>query len=559
MIAGGSIPALDLSVYDVLKKTSQELPDNIAYEYLGHSETYRSFVEQVDVLSLHLRKMGVRQGDKVIICLPNCPQALISFYALSRLGAISVMVHPLSSKSEIEFFIKDSGSKIAVTLARFADNFPEVDSIEGFDTLIVASPVDMMPALSRGLAKLFSKESRMPKGPLGPGRITWKDMMKQDVGQVDQSMPHIAADDPASILYTGGTTGRNKGAVHSSTSFNSTSMGMIELSGVLGEGTTMLANMPMFHGFGLCTCVHLPVCIGLRIILVPTFTLESLADIITKKQVNYLAGVPTLFEKLFVDEYLRNKDLSFIKGIFCGGDSISIDSKARIDKFLKDHGCGTFIRLGYGCTECLTATAITPKFEERPGSVGVPIPGFAFKIADVETAAEVPDGETGEICINGPSVMMEYYNNPEETAMTLKTHDDGKVWLHTGDVGIIKDGFIYFTNRIKRIIITSGYNVYPSQIEHVLNQHPYVDSSCVIGVPDPLRGTKVKAVLVLKPGIEQSDEVMDSISQYVKETTSAYAKPREYEVVDSLPRTKLGKVDYRALEAKECGTEDQKQ
>jgi long-chain acyl-CoA synthetase len=336
-------------------------------------------------------------------------------------------------------------------------------------------------------------------------------------------------------------------------------MGMIELSGVLGEGTTMLANMPMFHGFGLCTCVHLPVCIGLRIILVPTFTLESLADIITKKQVNYLAGVPTLFEKLFVDEYLRNKDLSFIKGIFCGGDSISIDSKARIDKFLKDHGCGTFIRLGYGCTECLTATAITPKFEERPGSVGVPIPGFAFKIADVETAAEVPDGETGEICINGPSVMMEYYNNPEETAMTLKTHDDGKVWLHTGDVGTIKDGFIYFTNRIKRIIITSGYNVYPSQIEHVLNQHPYVDSSCVIGVPDPLRGTKVKAVLVLKPGIEQSDEVMDSISQYVKETTSAYAKPREYEVVDSLPRTKLGKVDYRALEAKECGTEDQKQ
>ena len=548
MITSESIDVPDLSVYEILKKTASEHPSNIAYEYLGHKETYRSFLAQVDDLSIRFRKMGVYKGDRVIICLPNCPQALIAFYALNRLGAIAVMVHPLSSSNEIEFYIKDSGSKMAITLGKFVPNFPKIGSFEGFQTLIVTSPVDMLPAFYGKIVQIINKDSRMPKGSLGFGMIRWKKMMKDKVEYVPSDMPEVTADEPAAILYTGGTTGRNKGAVHSSRSFNTTSFGMIELSGVLGEGTTMLAEMPMFHGFGLCTCVHLPVCIGLRIILVPIFTLDSLCKIIVKKKINYVAGVPTLYEKMIDNKHLANADLSFLKGIFCGGDSMSVEAKERVDGFFAQHGCERRIRVGFGCTECLTATAITPKFEERPGSVGVPIPGFSYKIVDLATNQEAKDGEVGEICISGPSLMECYYGNPEETAQVLRVHEDGRTWLHTGDVGLIDDGFIYFKNRIKRIIITSGYNVFPSQLEEILSHHPAVEASCIIGVPDELRGTRVKAYIVLKNGVEESPETLDSIKSYMKENVAAYAKPREYVFVESLPKTKLGKVDYRKLE-----------
>ena len=549
MISNPSIDFPDLSLYDTLKKTVDEYPDNIAYEYLGYKVSYRNFMKQVDDLALRFRKMGVLRHDKVIICLPNCPQAMVSFYAINKLGAVSVMVHPLSSANEIEFYIRNSGSKMAITLGTFAKNFPKIGTFEGFQTLIVTSPVDMMPWISSTVAQIFNKDSRMPKGSLGFGVIRWQKMMKDKVDYVYKTFPTVAPDEPASILYTGGTTGLNKGAVHSSRTFNVTAYGMIELSGILGTGTTMLAEMPMFHGFGLCTCVHLPVCIGLKVILMPTFTLDSLSRMIVRKKVNFIAGVPTLYEKIIDNKHLKNADLSNLRGIFCGGDSMSIEAKARVDKFLAEHGSPVKIRIGFGCTECLTATAITPQFEERPGSVGVPIPGHMYKIVEPGTIDEVPDGTDGEMCISGPAIMLEYYNNPEETENVLKIHEDGRMWLHTGDIGVIDDGFIYFKNRIKRIIITSGYNVFPSQIEQILSQHPAVEASCVIGVPDKNRGAKVKAFVVLKDGYTKDKETEKSIFNFVRERTSAYSKPREYEFVDTLPKTKLGKVDYRLLES----------
>ena len=533
-------------MYDVLKKTAEEHPDNIAYEFLGYKADYRRFLSQVDDLSLRLRKLGVKKGDRTIICLPNCPQAFISFYALSRLGAVAVMVHPLSSSNEIEFYIMDSESKVCITMDMFADKFPKVGT-EGLETLIVTSVTDMFSPLKRTLARILVKDAR-PHKYKDDNVMSWRKLVRMDVSKVDKDMPDVGPDEPASILYTGGTTGKNKGAVHSSRTFNVTSMGMIELSGILGEGDTMLTQMPMFHGFGLCTCVHLPVCIGLRCIIMPTFTLDSLCKTIVDEKVNFIAGVPSMYEKMVGNKYLEKEDLSFIRGIFCGGDCMSVEAKARFDDFIAAHGCKTKIRIGFGCTECLTATAITPKEEERPGSVGVPIPGMMYKIVEQDSIDEIADGEYGEMCISGPALMMEYFNNREETEKVLRRHSDGRIWLHTGDLGYIDDGFIYFTNRIKRIIITSGYNVYPSQIEEVLSRHPLVESSCVIGVPDRLRGSKVKAFVVLKNGVGRSEETEKSISSFVKKNVSAYAKPREYEFVDSLPMTKLRKVDYRCLE-----------
>ncbi len=559
MIESPAIDIPEMSVYDVLRNTAKDHPKNIAYQYLGHKESYSSFLKQVDDLSLRFRKMGICEGDKVVICLPNCPQALVSFYALNRIGAVSVMVHPLSSSNEVEYFIRDSGSKMAITLGKFVENFPKIGTVEGFQTIIVTSPVDMMPKFTGKLAQLLYKDARMPSGNLGFGMIRWSKMMKDKIDYVPKDVPVVDVDTPASILYTGGTTGKNKGAVHSSRSFNTTSIGMIELSGVRGEGTKMLTEMPMFHGFGLCTCVHLPVCLGLTCILVPTFTLDSLCKTIIKEKVSFMAGVPTLYEKMIDNKYLANADLSFLKGIFCGGDSMPVEAKARVDQFLAEHGCQTKVRIGYGCTECLTATAITPKWEERPGSVGVPIPGYRYAMIDPDTGEEVPDGEDGEICMYGGSIMQGYYGHKEETDAVLKVHSDGNTWLHTGDLGCIEDGFIFFKNRIKRIIITSGYNVYPSQIEEILSHHPLVDSSCVIGVPDINRGSRVKAVIVLKKGVEKTPETLKSISSYVKGNISSYAKPRQYDFVDALPRTKLGKVDYRKLEEEHKKQEEEDQ
>lgn len=545
MIERPPIEIPELSIYEVLKSTSEQYPQKIAYEYLGQKVSYKALIESVDDFSLRLRALGLDQGDKVIICLPNCPQAVITFYAASRLGAVAVMVHPLSSSNEVEFYVRDSGAKIAVTMSMFADKFPPINDV--FNTLIISSAVSTQPFIRRCIAKTLSKQARLAKIERND-YVLWKTVMRMDISKVDRSMPKVGIDDDAAILYTGGTTGKNKGTVHSSRTFNVTAFGMIDLSGIYGLGENMLAEMPMFHGFGLCTCFHLPFCIGLKCIIMPDFTLDSICRTIVKKRINFIAGVPSLFEKIITNKHLQNADLSCLQGLFCGGDSMTVEAKARVDAFLKEHNCPTVIRIGYGCTECLTATCISPKGEERPGSIGVPIPGHKFMIAREDSDEECPDGEDGEICICGAAVMSRYLNNEEETAGVLRKHSDGNIWLHTGDVGCINDGFIYFKNRIKRIIITSGYNVYPSQIEGLLSTHPLVESSCIIGVPDNSRGMRVKAYIVLKEGNTPTDEVKESISNFVKSKVSSYAKPREYEYVTELPLTKLRKVDYRELE-----------
>jgi len=451
------------SLYNVLKCTASKHPDNIAYEYLGKECTYREFIGQVDDFSRRLRDKKIDFGDSIVICLPNCPQAIIAFYAASRLGAVAVMVHPMSSKTDILYSIKDSKAKLAIGINKFYSNFPKTDQADCLETVIITTPADCMSLMKRAGAKLLSKDCHMPDISGDPGAVTWSKFMSGRPNASDSDLPEVSEDDPAAILYTGGTTGVNKGAIISSRSFNRTAEGMILLSGIFGEGSTMLAELPMFHGFGLCTCVHLPVCAGLKCLLMPTFTMESLAKTIVERKVNFIAGVPTLYEKLIEEKSLANADLSHIKGLFCGGDTMSAESKLKVDAFLKSHKCDAGLRIGFGCTECLTATAIMPKGMDVAGSVGVAIPGHEYSIRDPETGALMPVGESGEICITGPALMEGYLNNDEETRNVLRMHDDGKIWLHTGDLGRMDDdGFIYFIQRIKRIIITSGYNVFPS-------------------------------------------------------------------------------------------------
>ena len=379
--------------------------------------------------------------------------------------------------------------------------------------------------------------------------IWWNSFIKNGKAYKAEYAVRRKAEDPAAILYSGGTTGKTKGILLSNLNFNALAAQIIATNKMFKPGDKMLAVMPIFHGFGLGVSIHSMVANGGRCILIPRFNAESYAKLLKKHQPNFIAGVPTLYEALLRLPSLDKVNLSCLKGVFSGGDSLSIELKKRFDKFLKDHGAHVVVREGYGTTECVTASCLTPVHMEKEGSIGLPFPDTYYKIVKVGTCEEVPYGEEGEICISGPTVMMEYVNDPEETANTLKTHDDGHVWLHTGDLGMMDDdGFVYFRQRIKRMIVTSGYNVYPSQIENVLDAHEYVHMSCVIGVPDPLKIQKVVAFVVLKPGIKPTEEVRAELYRYCEKYVAKYAIPKRIEFRDMLPKTLVGKVAYRDLE-----------
>ena len=361
-----------------------------------------------------------------------------------------------------------------------------------------------------------------------------------------------SCDDPAVILYSGGTTGKTKGIVLSNMNFNALSEQVISANPMFRPGDKMLAAMPIFHGFGLGVCIHTMLTQGGRSILVPRFTAKSYARLIKKYKCNFIAGVPTLYEALLRLPTMENANLSTLKGVFSGGDSLSVELKKKFDAFLYDHNASIQIREGYGTTECVTASCLTPPTRHKEGSIGVPFPDTYYKIVKPGTDEELPYGEEGEILLSGPSVMKGYLDMPEETAETLRTHDDGLTWVYTGDLGMMdKDGFIHFKGRIKRMIITSGYNVYPAQIENIFDAHEKVHMSCVIGVPDSYKMQKVKAFIMLKEGVPASSQVKDELMAYAKKNIAKFAMPYDIEFKEALPTTLVGKVAYRQLEEEE--------
>ena len=366
--------------------------------------------------------------------------------------------------------------------------------------------------------------------------ILWKDFIAG--GRKFAGDPRVSreANAPAVILYSGGTTGITKGILLSNLNFNALAAQIIATNPIWNLGDKMLAIMPMFHGFGLGVSIHSMLANGGCCILV-------------KHKPNFIAGVPTLYEALLRIPNLEDLDLSCLKGVFSGGDSLPPELKKRFDKFLKDHGAKIEVREGYGTTECVTASCLTPLTKAKEGSIGIPFPDTYYKIVKVGTEEEVPYGEEGEICLAGPTVMLEYVKHPQETAQTRRVHADGMTWIHTGDLGVMdEEGYIYFRQRIKRMIVTSGYNVYPSQIENILDAHEAVHMSCVIGVKDPYKMQKVKAFVVLKPGFEPSDTTRDMLMDYCRKHIAKYAMPYDIEFREDLPKTLVGKVAYRVLE-----------
>ncbi len=517
------------TLYEVLRDSACRNPDSPACSFLGTRVTYGGLLGQVESLSLSMSSAGVSKGDFVMVCLPNCPQAILAVYAASRLGAVAVMVHPMSSRDEIAFFIRDGNCRTAFTLDNLAVNLP---ASSGLENIILVPSGKASSAVD--------------------GAIKWDDFLEKPA--FGRPMPQVSPYDPVSVMYTGGTTGTSKGAVLSSMNFNASALGMKISSGLKTDGQKMLSVLPVFHGFGLCTGIHLPVMMGMEMILLPTFSPEAFFRTLMSERPSMMFGVPTVYEKLLVGEVPPGLRTDFITGLFCGGDSLSSEAKTGLDEFLQSRGCKAKIRIGYGCTECLSAVTIMPDGEDRYKSVGTPIQWNRIKIVKEGTEEEVPCGCNGEICVSGPTVMLRYLNQPEETAQVIRIHSDGVRWLHTGDMGHVdEDGFLYFECRIKRMIITSGYNVYPGEIEKHLNSDPLVKASYVVGVPDSVKVSRVRACLILKDGVEKTEKTAKEINERLAEAIPMYSRPREYVFLDAFPMTKTGKVSCRTLEIGEIG------
>ena len=539
------------SMFEMVEQVAEKYPDYVAYDFMGKSVTYRKMVEDIETCAKALKTIGIRTGDKVTIALPNCPQAICLFYAVNLVGGIANMIHPLSAEKEIEFYLNESESITAITLDQFYDKFERVRKNTKVVNLVIASIKD---ALSKPIKAgyMLTSGRKIEKIPEDAPVIRWADFMKLSRCCFYDYKVRRTGDDPAVILYSGGTTGTTKGIVLTNRNFNALSRQVVAANRMFRPGDKMLAAMPLFHGFGLGVCIHTMLTQGGRCILVPRFTPESYARLIIKHRCNFIAGVPTLYEALLRLKTMDGADLSCLKGVFSGGDSLSVELKKKFDRFLADHNASIQVREGYGTTETVTACCLTPAHMHKEGSIGLPFPDTYIKIVVPGTDKELPYGQEGEILLSGPTVMKEYMNHPEETAKTLQTHCDGLTWVYTGDLGIMDEqGFVYFKGRAKRMIITSGYNVYPGQLENILDSHEYVQMSCVIGVPDEYKMQKVKAFVKLTPGVSPSEDTKQAILEHCQKHIAKYAMPYDIEFREDLPKTLVGKVAYRVLEEEE--------
>lgn len=540
----------DISMYDLLKKTAKECPEYIAYDFMGRSATYEKFIEEIDSCAKALVMQGIMPGDTVTVCMPNTPQAIIMFYAINKIGAVASMVHPLSAETEIQFYLNESNSRIAITLSQFYDKFEAIKGKTQLEKVIVTKIEEALPAIKGFAYKFIGHEPKVVKDPWVMG---WNDFLGKAKECTKEPVYNGKGDDSAVILFSGGTTGTSKGILLTNLNFNALAMQTAAASQCFAAGDVMLSVMPIFHGFGLGVGIHTILTHGGKCVLVPRVNVAEFPGLFKKHRPNYMAGVPTLFEAMMRDEDMKKADLSCLKGLFSGGDSLSVELKKKIDAFLKERGASIQVREGYGTTECVTASCLTPINYYREGSIGIPFPDTYYKIVIPNTNEEAAVGEMGEICLTGPTLMKEYINNPRETSQTLRVHDDGLTYLHTGDLGRMdEDGFIYFVQRLKRMIVTNGYNVYPSQVENVIDSHEAVMFSTVIGVKDEIRKQMVKAFIVLKPGFSPTDEIKESIKAHCEKHIAKYALPREYEYRDNLPKTLVGKVAYRELEKEEA-------
>ena len=528
------------SMYDILEDTKDKYPDYIALEYFDTKYTYRELLNKIDKVAVALKQLNVLENECVTICMPNIPEAIFIIYAVNKIGAICNVIHPLNKVDEIKRAIEETNSTVLFTTDVTYNTVKDLK----IKNLIVCEVSNSMNSLLGSLYNIKNKKNMKYNDNV----IRWNTFMKSGNNVVNTHV-NRGQDSPAVIIYSGGTTGKSKGIILSNLCFNSISKQCEVVCKEARAGNSILSALPIFHGFGLCVCIHVPLSIGLKCILVPKINTSKINKLIRDRQPNLLPVIPSLLNIITNSKYYGPKSFKDVQVILSGGDYLSDELRDRTEKYFRKCGSIAHIQIGYGLSEATAFISATCESVKSINNIGIPNPDNIMKIFEPETDIELEPNSIGEICVNGPSIMLGYINQDKETSNVLKKHYDGKIWLHTGDIGCMdSDGFIYYKQRLKRMIVTSGYNVYPSYIESIINNHKYVDTSVVIGIPHPYKKQVAKAYIVLKDGIKVNNGIKREIKKYCEENLVKYSWPYEYEYISELPKTLVGKVAYKELE-----------
>lgn len=544
-----SIKFTTKSIYSYMVDRVGVDTDFVALNYFGTKISYNELFDNINICARALRCFGVKEKDVVTICLPNMPEAIYAFYACNKIGAIADMIHPLSSKEQIKFYLKENKSRFLFLVDFDYEKVRDIlDETVVYKTILVSPKLSMPFGISIGYTLTRSIKMRRPSFR-DSDYMSWREFMLKGTTYNKTYQANVKKNDIAVILHSGGTTGTPKGIMISNFSFNAlaqqSSVNVIDVR----PKDKIVTILPIFHGFGLGICVHTPLCLKVETILVPEYNAKRFYKIWKNDKPHVILGVPTLWEGMMSNKYFDKIDMSQLKYIISGGDYLSVSTEMKINDYLHKHGAHVNISKGYGMTESVAATAYTFPGTNEPGSIGIPMVGNSYKICDPKTGKELKLGEEGEICVNGPTLMKGYLNNIKETRKALRKHNDGKIWLHTGDVGYISsNGVVYYTQRIKRMIIVSGFNVYPSMIEQVLESHPAIKKACVVGVPHPYKMHVPKAFLILNDGYKETGKLKKELQNLCKEKLAVFSVPKMFEFRSEFPKTLYSKTDYNKLE-----------
>lgn len=534
------------SMYDYLKDTVSKNEKRSAYSFYGNEVTFKSFMKKIDKVASALKEFNIVENECVTICMPNTPESFALIYAINKIGAICNIIHPLSSTSDIERALKETNSSI-IFCSDVA--MPKARHIKVKHFIMVPTS----ESLGKFLKTLYNIKSSLNM-KLEEGMLTWNEFLNYGVSE--DTYVKRDPNSPAAIIYSGGTTGKPKGIIISNANFNAMALQTASVCKYISPGHSVLSALPIFHVFGLALCTHTCLVAGMKCIIVPQLNTKKINKELKKYKPSVYPAVPSLLKMSMNDSDPGSNAFKDIKVVVVGGDYLSPQVKSEYEEYLKAHGSSAVVKSGYGLSEacgfcCCTAEVDEKHVNNHKGTLGIPNPDMIVKIFEPNSDIEKSLGDVGEICITGPTLMMGYINEDEETKKTLVIHNDGKTWLHTGDLGYMdKDGFIFYTSRLKRMIITNGYNVYPIELEDIINKCKYVDTCTVVGIPHKIKSQTPKAVIVLKSNVQDTPEVREEIRRYCYKNIAKYAVPTEYEFRTSLPKTAVGKVAYRDLEKK---------
>ena len=542
-------PLPDCTTFEYLYQQNKQHLNEPALEYFGRKITYAGLFVNIKKTAAAFRAIGLKKGDIATVVSIMTPEIIYAFYAADLIGATLNLVDPRYSVEGIHDYIAEVDSHLLICLNVTYDRCVQAAKRTHVERILVVSPAD---SLSLPMAMGY-KLKNPDKNHYSSNVIHWKDFIAGGQGQSTAADPVDPMDHACVVVHTGGTTGSPKGVMLTDRNFNTIAKQFKTYEFLCHRGQTLMNIMPPFIAYGFACGIHLPLTLGIKVVIIPNADASKLGSLVLKYKPQHMFGVPTHYQQLATDPRLKNKDLSFIRMYAAGGDAISVGAEENVNEFLAAHNVEFPMAKGYGMTEVSSAATAAAASITKPGSAGIPLVDTIVSVFEPGTAKELPIGEQGEICICSESIMKGYYHKPEETAAVKQVHPDGRTWVHTGDVGYIdEDGFVFVGSRIKRLIIRpDGFKVFPSMIENAISHHPAVRQCSVVGcvAKDHPQGRLPFVFVVLDPAAaDKKRQILRELRQLCVEELPEYVQPVAYKFISEMPLTPVGKVDYRKLE-----------